>query len=133
MIISKKYNKLEKNSRLKVVPGITSLQALTAAHKITLNSVGKPFHVTTGRILREFGWPGQNETVAVLLDEKCSFNLLKKKNLFIWWGAYLGMDREILLCGKVGQIGQKIVKTRLIAKQKYGWIMDTYLLRIQQD
>ena len=126
-----KYNEQEKNSCLKVVPGITSLQALAAAHKITLNSVGKPFHVTTGRMLRQFGWPNETETVAVLLDEKCSFNLVKKNNLRIWWGAYLGMDKEILLCGNVSEIGKKIANTRLTAKQKYGWIMDTYILKFQ--
>ena len=81
-------------------------------------------------MLREFGWPDRSETVAVLLDQKCSFNLINKKNLFIWWGAYLGMDREILLSGKVSEIGTKIVKTRAAAKQKYGWIMDTYILKI---
>ena len=109
------------------MPGITSIQALTAAHKITLNSTGRPFQVTTGRILRELGSPNQIETVAVLLDEKCSFNLIKKKAIFIWWGAYLGTDNEILLSGDLDKVGHTIVQARSIAKQKYGWIMDTYI------
>ena len=42
---------------VRVVPGITSLQALTAAHAIPLNDLGAPFIVTTGRRLRDEGWP----------------------------------------------------------------------------
>ncbi len=124
------YNKKERNSILEVVPGITSIQALTAAHKITINSIGKPFHVTNGRSFRESGWPDNIDTVAVLLDEKCSFNLIEKENIFIWWGAYLGMENEILISGNVAEVGNGIVETRSLAKEKYGWIMDTYILHI---
>src|SRR5918996_1821043 len=38
-----------------VIPGITSLQALAAGHRIPLNTVGGPVHVTTGRRLRAEG------------------------------------------------------------------------------
>ncbi|GAA3250830.1 hypothetical protein GCM10020258_06070 [Sphingomonas yabuuchiae] len=43
--------------RVTVVPGITSLQLLCAAHAIPFNAVGAPVMVTTGRRLREGGWP----------------------------------------------------------------------------
>ena len=39
------------------IPGVTSIQALCAAHAIPLNEIGEPFLVTTGRRLREGGWP----------------------------------------------------------------------------
>ncbi|MEG8054154.1 SAM-dependent methyltransferase [Sphingomonas aerolata] len=38
-----------------VVPGITSLQALTAAHAIPLNTLAAPVTITTGRRLRAEG------------------------------------------------------------------------------
>ena len=40
-----------------VIPGITSIQALTASHRIPLNLVGKPVQITTGRRLAE-SFPG---------------------------------------------------------------------------
>ena len=42
---------------LKVVPGLMSLQVLAASHAIPLNRLAEPFLVTTGRHLREHGWP----------------------------------------------------------------------------
>ncbi len=47
--------------RLRVVPGITAVQALTAAHAIPLNTVDGPIRVTTGRQLRSHGLE-QNHT-----------------------------------------------------------------------
>src|SRR5581483_3591040 len=43
--------------QIEVVPGITAIQALCAAHALPLNEIGEPFLVTTGRRLREGGWP----------------------------------------------------------------------------
>jgi precorrin-6A synthase len=42
---------------VRVVAGISSMQVLCAAHAIALNGIGQPFVVTTGRQLREQGWP----------------------------------------------------------------------------
>lgn len=125
------YNNKEPNCTLAVVPGISSLQVLAAAHKITINSVGQPFQVTTGRMLREFGWPKNIDTIVVLLDEQCSFNLIDNDKLFIWWGAYLGMEKQMLLSGRVNEIGTQIFEARVSAKRKNGWIMDTYILKKQ--
>lgn len=36
---------------LTVIPGISSIQLLAARHKIILNRVGQPIHITTGRCL----------------------------------------------------------------------------------
>ena len=58
---------------VKVIPGITSLQALTAAHAIPLNTIGGPVTITTGRQLRDHGWPECAETVAVMLDAGGAF------------------------------------------------------------
>lgn len=115
--------------RLRVVPGLTSLQLLTAAHAIPLNSLGAAVLVTTGRRLRAEGWPAQVDTVAVMLDGGCAFQTLAPEGLAIWWGAYLGMDAQLLYAGPLASAGPEIVRRRAAARAEHGWIMDTYLLR----
>ena len=121
--------RLDPAPRLRVVPGITALQALTAAHAIPLNRVGGPVTVTTGRRLRDHGWPEGAETVAVMLDGECSFSGLPPEGLHIWWGAYLGMGNQLLDAGPLAEAGPRIVSTREAARAAHGWIMDVYLLR----
>jgi len=115
--------------RLRVVPGVTALQALTAAHAIPLSTVGGAVTMTTGRRLRDHGWPEGAETVAVMLDGDCSFAALPPGGLEIWWGAYLGMAEQILDAGPLADAGPRIISTRAAARARHGWIMDTYLLR----
>lgn len=112
-----------------VIPGITALQALTAAHTIPLNDVNAPVLITTGRQVRDHGWPQGADTVAVLLDGVCSFQHLDPKGVTIWWGAYLGMENEVLFTGPLDQIADQIIQARSEARQAHGWIMDIYLLR----
>lgn len=112
-----------------VVPGITSLQVLTAAHAVPLNEVGAPFVVTTGRQLRDHGWPSDVDTVAVMLDGECSFQAIAPDGVTIWWGAYLGMENELLLSGPLSDLSERIVVARAEARARHGWIMDIYVLR----
>ncbi len=112
-----------------VVPGLTSLQLLTAAHAIPLNTVGAPVQLTTGRRLRAEGWPAGVDSVAVFLDGGCAFDTLPPDGLYIYWGAYLGMPQEIRRAGLLGDVGQEIIDVRAAAREKHGWIMDVYLLR----
>lgn len=121
--------RLDPRPRVRVVPGITALQALTAAHAIPFNTVNGAVTVTTGRRLRDGGWPGAAETVAVMLDGECSFERLTEPDLWIWWGAFLGMPEELLLCGPLTETAPRIVAAREAARERHGWIMDTYLLR----
>ncbi|MBS0564259.1 MAG: precorrin-6A synthase (deacetylating) [Proteobacteria bacterium] len=114
---------------IRVIPGITSLQALTAAHAIPLNDLGAPFTVTTGRRLRDEGWPPGVDTVAVMLDGDCSFRSLDPVGVTIWWGAYVGMKEEIALSGPLATTAATIVETRAKARADHGWIMDIYVLR----
>ncbi len=115
----------------RVVPGITAIQALTAAHGVALNEIGAPFIVTTGRQLREQGWPEGAETLVVMLDGNCAFQTLPPKGIEIWWGAYLGMKEQILEAGPLINAGPRIVARRAQARAAHGWIMDIYLLRRQ--
>ncbi len=115
--------------RIHVVPGITSLQALTAAHAITLNTLAAPVVITTGRRLRDAGWPVSADSVAVMLDGDCAFATLPAAGIAIWWGAYLGMAQQALIAGALPAVAAEIVAARAALRAEHGWIMDTYLLR----
>ncbi|MDX1465606.1 MAG: precorrin-6A synthase (deacetylating) [Halomonas sp.] len=111
-----------------VVPGITSLQVLTAEHRIPLNALAEPVQITTGRRLRERGWPGDAASVAVMLDAGGAFQALAPEGLQIWWGAYLGMDKQCLIDGPLAKVGPAIIERRAALRERHGWIMDVYLL-----
>ncbi|MFW8634483.1 precorrin-6A synthase (deacetylating) [Cribrihabitans pelagius] len=121
--------KAQADLRLTVIPGITSIQALTAAHAVPLNDIGAPFTITTGRQLREGGWPGSADTLVVMLDGECSFRAIASEGVDIWWSAYAGMANEISIAGPLGDVAADIVETRAAARAAHGWIMDIYLLR----
>jgi precorrin-6A synthase len=121
--------RLDPQPRIRVVPGITAIQALTAAHAIPLNTVNGPVTITTGRRLRDRGWPEGAETLVVMLDGDCAFQGLAREGVTIWWGAYLGSADQILDHGPLAEAAPRIVATRAEARARHGWIMDTYLLR----
>lgn len=114
---------------IEVVPGITSIQALCAAHTLPLNDIGEPFLVTTGRRLREGGWPAGIDTVVVMLDGGTAFQSLDPAGLHIWWGAYLGMADQIIMSGALAEVGTRIVAMRRDVRERHGWIMDSYILK----
>ncbi|MFM7333498.1 MAG: precorrin-6A synthase (deacetylating) [Tabrizicola sp.] len=113
---------------VKVIPGITSLQALTAAHAIPLNTLAAPVTITTGRQLRDHGWPSGATTLAVMLDRGGAFTDLPP-DTEIWWGAYVGMPEETLIHGMLASVSDHILATRAKLRAEHGWIMDIYLLR----
>ncbi|TDX29500.1 precorrin-6A synthase (deacetylating) [Modicisalibacter xianhensis] len=113
---------------LRVIPGITSLQVLTAEHRIPLNALAEPVQITTGRRLREHGWPDGAATVAVMLDSGGAFESLAPEGLYIWWGAYLGMDKQHLIDGWLADVAPSILERRAALREQHGWIMDIYLL-----
>jgi len=114
---------------IEVIPGITSIQALCAAHALPLNDIGEPFLVTTGRRLREGGWPQGVDTVVVMLDGGTAFQSLDPAGLDIWWGAYLGMPDQIVMSGALAEVGPRIAALRQQARERHGWIMDSYILK----
>jgi precorrin-6A synthase len=121
--------RLDPRPTIEVIPGITSIQALCAAHSLPLNDIGEPFVVTTGRRLRDDGWPSGMDTVVVMLDGGAAFQTLDPSGLQIWWGAYLGMPDQITMAGELAEIGPRIVAARREAREKHGWIMDSYVLK----
>ena len=121
--------RLDPLPKIDVVPGITSIQALCAAHALPLNEIGEPFLVTTGRRLREGGWPAGVDTIVVMLDGGTAFQSLDPAGVHIYWGAYLGMQGQILMSGALAEIGPRIVAARQEARAQHGWIMDSYILK----
>jgi len=122
-----------------VIPGITSVQALTASHQIPLNRIGGAVHITTGRKLAEGAAQtllSERDNVVVMLDGECAFKRVAADNpgaedddVEIFWAAYAGTEREILLAGKLSAIAGEIERVRAEARAEHGWIMDTYVLR----
>ncbi|MEV6555992.1 precorrin-6A synthase (deacetylating) [Nocardia sp. NPDC051756] len=108
-----------------VIPGVTSVQALAARHRMVLHRIGEPVHITTGRRLRE---EGLADSAVVMLDCDCSFTEVPGADVHIWWGAYLGMPDETLIEGPLRAVEQEIVERRARLRAEKGWIMDIYLL-----
>lgn len=129
--ITQRLSAAGKQVDVEVVPGITSLQVLTAEHKIPLNALAEPVHITTGRRLRERGWPSDAATVAVMLDSGGAFSTLPQEDTYIWWGAYLGMGKQCLIKGWLSDVGDQIIQRRAELRDTHGWIMDIYLLARQ--
>ena len=111
-----------------VIPGITAIQALAAAHRIPLNRIAEAVTITTGRKLAG-GFPPGVDSVVVLLDGEDTYRRFADQDVEIYWGAYLGTPDEILIKGKVKDVAETIHRRRSEARRANGWIMDTYLLR----
>lgn len=111
-----------------VIPGITSVQALAAQHKVPLNSIGRSVEITTGRRLAA-GQVSDADSLVVMLDAEDAYRCVADPQSDIYWGAYLGTADEILISGKVGAVADEIERVRKAARAEHGWIMDTYLLR----
>jgi precorrin-6A synthase len=112
--------------QIEVIAGITAIQALTAAHATTLNDIGQPVTITTGRRLADD--IANAPATVVMLDGTKAFRDADP-DLQIWWGAYLGTPDQILIAGRLADVSDEIAKVRDEARARHGWIMDTYLLK----
>jgi precorrin-6A synthase len=112
-----------------VIPGVTSVQALAAAHRIALNRIGGPVHITTGRNLAAGRTGGDLDNVVVMLDGQNAFEAIAPDGVEIYWGAYVGTEDQILIAGDLRAVGGEIARRRAEARARKGWIMDVYLLR----
>ncbi|MET8409489.1 precorrin-6A synthase (deacetylating) [Streptomyces sp. NPDC005195] len=111
-----------------VVPGISSVSALVARHRTGLNRVAGPVQITTGRRLAR-GFPEGVDDVVVMLDAHQAFQGYADQDIDIYWGAYIGTPDEILVSGPIAEAAPRIERLRAEARERKGWIMDTYLLR----
>ena len=111
-----------------VVPGVTSVQALAAAHRVPLNRVGEPVHITPARRLAG-GLPEGLDSAVVMLDPGFTAAGFDDPALTVFWGAYLSTPDETLIRGPLSEVAGDITATRAALRARHGWIMDTYLLR----
>ena len=111
-----------------VLPGISSISALAARHRVVLNQVAGGVQLTTGRRLST-GLPADVDDVVVMLDPVGRFAGLTGQGLDIYWGAYVGTPDELLVAGPVDEVADEILRLRSAARDRKGWIMDSYLLR----
>jgi precorrin-6A synthase len=116
---------------LEVLPGVSSATALAAAHRVPLNQVGESILFTTGRRLRERGIPESVDNVVVFLDAGEAWRTLDV-DADIWWGAFLATDDEVLVSGRLADVRDEIAEVRSEARERKGWMFDTYLLRIRR-
>ena len=113
-----------------VVPGISSVTLLAARHRIALNRVGQPVHITTGRRLVEEYDPALGDVVVMLDgDLACAGLVETHPDLEIFWGAQLGLADEALVAGRLAEVLPEVRARRDALREARGWVMDTYLLR----
>ncbi|MDO5677127.1 MAG: precorrin-6A synthase (deacetylating) [Propionibacteriaceae bacterium] len=114
--------------RVKVIPGVSSLQVLAAAHQLALQ--GAPVHLTTGaRLLGEYR-PDLGDVVVFEDPElACRGLSMEFPDLEIYWGAYLGSDEEVLANGPLAKVIDEITRLRAQLEEHHGWVHDIYLLR----
>jgi precorrin-6A synthase len=110
-----------------VIPGVSSIQALAARHRIAINEIGRSVLITNGRSLGK-GFPDNVDSAAVLLNADKALRGADGE-LDAYWGAYVGMPEEILVSGKLKDIVDEIERVRSAARQEKGWIMDCLLLK----
>ncbi|MCX5513722.1 precorrin-6A synthase (deacetylating) [Kaistia algarum] len=115
---------------VEVIPGISSIQALAARHRIALNRIGEPVLLTTGRRLAE---AIPDEDCVVLLDGEATFTRPGIEDRDLFWGAYLGTPDEVVISGRAGDVAASIAELRARLRAEKGWIMDAYLLRRAKD
>jgi precorrin-6A synthase len=111
-----------------VIPGVTSVQALAAAHRIPLNRIGEPIHITPARRIAG-GLPEGLDSAVVMLDSGFTAAGFGDPALTVFWGAYLSTPDETLIRGPLPEVAEKITQARAALRARHGWIMDTYLLR----
>ncbi len=115
-----------------VIPGVTSVQALAAAHRIPLNRTGEPIFITPARRIAG-GLPAGLDSAVVMLDRGFTAAGFDDRSLSVFWGAYLSTPDEALISGPLREVAARITATRAELRERHGWIMDTYLLRRDRE
>ncbi len=115
--------------KVRVIPGVSALQVLAAAHQIAL--LGNPVHLTTGpRLLSEYRPDLGDVVVFDDAELACRGLVAEFPDLEIYWGADLGSDDEVLANGPLSKVIDEISALRAQLEGHHGWVHDTYLLRM---
>ena len=111
-----------------VIPGISAVQALAAAHRVPLNRIGESVAIVPARRLEQAMAAGM-DTVVVVLDGERAYRRIAGDDVDIFWGASLGMADERLVAGPLSEVAGEIDAVRQAGREARGWIMDSYILR----
>jgi len=109
-----------------VIPGISAFQVLSSAHKVAFTDVAESLIFTTPRGIKKA--LKDYNSVLVFLDNYESYRRIKEE-VTIYWGAYLGTQRQVVLSGKLSEVKEKITNLRRELRKKFGWIMELYFLK----
>ena len=113
-----------------VIPGIGAPSALAAAHRTTLTRTGRPVVITPARQVGA-GTPARDADLVVMLDGHSQHGVEDlPDDAEVYWGAYLGTPDEVLVAGRLGDVRERILAVRAELRERKGWIMDTYLVRL---
>ena len=114
---------------LDVVPGISAIASLTARHADRAEPrrrAGPDHDRPPARARASRRTPTTSSSCST---PAARFARSPVEDLDIYWGAYLGTEDEILVAGRLADVADEIVRVRAEARERKGWIMDTYLLR----
>lgn len=111
-----------------VLPGISSIQALAARHKVALCNIGRSILISSGRSMAAEGFPNNIDSVVFMLNADKALRSADG-DLDVYWGAYIGMPDEVLVAGKLKEVVDDIERIREEARRGKGWIMDTILMK----
>jgi precorrin-6A synthase len=115
-----------------VIPGVSSMTALAARHAVPLCRAGETVLITTGRRLARDGVPDQVDNIVVMLDAHDAWAAMADEST-VWWGAFVGLDGEQLIAGRLGDKRAAISSARAEARRDRGWLFDTFLVRPAPD
>ncbi len=95
-----------------------------------MTRTGRPVAVTPARQVIA-GTPTERADLVVMLDGADAHGVdAAPDDAVVYWGAYLGTPDEALVSGRVGDVREEILRRRAELRERKGWIMDTYLLRL---
>lgn len=114
-----------------VIPGISAIQALAARHRTPLNAIGKAVLISSGRTEGDV-FPDVADSAVFMLNADKALRVVEG-DPDIFWGAYLGMEQEILVSGRLSEVAAEIGAKRAAARAANGWIMDTVLMKRRED
>lgn len=92
---------------IRVIPGVSAVHALTAAFGLLANDIDGTITITTGRKLSSLT-PTQRENVFVMLVGRDAYLEVATPDTYIYWGAYLRAENEVLREGYVADVGVEI-------------------------
>ena len=126
--VVEKIQKLGLPVEFDVLPGVSAPQLLAARHRIVLHEVGRPVHVTTGRLLQDAVAAGQDNIVAMLNPPPERLDLAGLDDWSVWWAANLGAPASGWSRDGSATSPDRS-PTPASARAETGWVMDIYLLR----